>query len=184
MAYSSPSCGPLVIWQPGCRCLSICRPGIPFRDVNASVGYLFPIMDGPSPAKVSKFTDPLRVLVVDDYPDAAESLAVVLRFMHHTVVACRNAAEALDKARAFRPHIALVDLALPGMDGFALARHFRADENLDKVMLIAVTGFTGEEFRLRSLEAGFAFHLLKPVDMDCLSAILTGMNSNRESHAT
>src|SRR5205085_2837276 len=104
-----------------------------------------------------------RVLIVDDNTDAAASAAVLLRLLGHKVETAGDGASALALAAAFRPEIALLDIGLPGMTGYELARAMRAQpENRDTV-LIAVTGYGQEEDRRMSHNAGFDRHLVKPV---------------------
>jgi CheY-like chemotaxis protein len=105
-----------------------------------------------------------RVLVVDDNKDAAESLALFLELTGHQVRTAQNGAEALEVAREFRPDAIVLDIGMPGLDGCDVARRLRGDHDLDRVVLLALTGYGGEVFRRRCLEAGFDFHLGKPAD--------------------
>jgi CheY-like chemotaxis protein len=122
---------------------------------------------------ISGQPDRLRVLVVEDYADAADSLALLLRLWGHEAHVCRTGPEALEVALATLPGAALVDLLLPGMDGCQLARRFREHQALQEVVLIAVTGLGDQEHRRSSQAAGFARYLLKPVDPNELQSILT-----------
>jgi CheY-like chemotaxis protein len=104
-----------------------------------------------------------RVLLVEDNEDSAELLAVCFaRFGWH-VETFTDGASALERAASFRPDIALINLALPRMDGWEVATRMKSIPTLNSVPLIAVTGFSGEGYRLRSETAGFALHLVKPV---------------------
>jgi PAS domain S-box-containing protein len=105
-----------------------------------------------------------RVLVVDDNRDAAEMLSLLLARAGHRVEIAADASQALSAADSFRPQIAILDIGLPVMDGYALGRELRARMNGSPPILIALTGYGQEQDRLRSKEAGFASHLVKPVD--------------------
>jgi CheY-like chemotaxis protein len=105
-----------------------------------------------------------RVLVVDDNEDAAESLALFLRLTGHEVRTARDGARALRAAREFRPEAVILDLAMPGLDGWEVARWLRRDRDLCGVVLVALTGYADESHRSLCLEAGFDFHLAKPAD--------------------
>ena len=109
-----------------------------------------------------------RVLIVDDNEDAAELLSDVLTTLgRHTLVA-RDGPEALRLARSFKPTVALLDIGLPVMDGYELARRLRSELNLPDLWLVAITGYGQSEDRRRSEEAGFDVHLVKPVELDVL----------------
>jgi CheY-like chemotaxis protein len=115
---------------------------------------------------------PLRVLVVDDDRDTADSYCVLLSLWGHRPFAAYDAASALSAARQQQPHVALLDVALPAVNGLELARRLRAEPGLD-VLLVAVTGYGTAEDRARCAAAGFDHHLLKPVEPDALRGLLT-----------
>ncbi len=104
----------------------------------------------------------MRVLVVDDDHDAANTLAMLVRFAKCEVRVAYDAAAGFDEALVFQPDLLLTDLAMPGMDGNELARHIRQSKRLDKTALAAMTGYADEENRQRALAAGFAEYLVKP----------------------
>lgn len=108
-----------------------------------------------------------RILVVDDNEDAASTMADALRLLGNEVVVAHNGAAALAIAKTFRPDVAILDLGLPGMDGYELARRLRED-SASGLRLIAATGFGQERDRHRSHEAGFAAHLVKPIELSTL----------------
>ncbi len=108
----------------------------------------------------------LRVLVVDDNTDAAMMLADALAESGYQTSTAADGPAALAIAAAFRPHVALLDIGLPVMDGFELARQFRATADLRSTRLVAVTGYGQERDRLASAAAGFDAHLVKPIDLD------------------
>lgn len=116
---------------------------------------------------------PTSVMVVDDNADASESLAVLLRLSGHEVEVAANGEAALVLADTFRPQVVLLDLGLPGMDGFEVARRLRARPELASTRLIAITGYGQASDRQATASAGFERHLTKPVDVDNLLALLT-----------
>ncbi|MGQ0750957.1 MAG: hybrid sensor histidine kinase/response regulator [Betaproteobacteria bacterium] len=113
-----------------------------------------------------------RVLVVDDNADAANTLCTILELFGHTVRCVYDGTSALATAESFRPDVILLDIGLPGMDGYEVARLIRAHPGLRTTKLIAVTGYGQNADRARSLEAGFDHHLTKPVDADKLHQLL------------
>ncbi len=124
----------------------------------------------------------LRVLVVDDYPDAAETLAMLLKFWGHEARVCHSGEEALQIARTFRPGAARLDIALPAMDGLELGRCLLQQKECAGVVLVAITGYPDSEHRRRSREAGFTMHLAKPVDLDELRAFLDDVSEKDRQH--
>jgi signal transduction histidine kinase len=117
-------------------------------------------------------TVPRRILLADDNPDALESLAMVLRLRGHEVFSAANGALALETAVRHMPEVALLDIGMPLLDGYEVARRIRAQEWGKGVTLVALTGWGQESDRRRSQEAGFDTHLVKPLDLDKLSALL------------
>jgi PAS domain S-box-containing protein len=113
-----------------------------------------------------------RVLVVDDNIDAAESIARILRLFGHEVQCRYDGPSALAAVPAYRPEIIVLDIGLPGMDGYQVARELRAMKDIGRVQILAVTGYGQEDDRRRSREAGFDQHLTKPVDPELLESIV------------
>jgi PAS domain S-box-containing protein len=113
-----------------------------------------------------------RILVVDDYADAAESLTMLLQAEGHEVETADCGIRAIEQARAFRPQIVLLDIGLPDLDGYEVARRLRTLPETRDAVLIALTGYGQVEDRERSQSAGFNHHLLKPVNFEKLSALL------------
>jgi PAS domain S-box-containing protein len=113
-----------------------------------------------------------RILVVDDHTDAADSLVQLLRVEGHDVRIARSGSEAILAATSDPPEVILLDLGMPGMDGYEAARWIRTDPAARNTTIIAVTGWGQEEDRRRSREAGFNYHLVKPVDLDQLRDLL------------
>jgi signal transduction histidine kinase/DNA-binding response OmpR family regulator len=119
----------------------------------------------------------LRMLVVDDNADAADSLAICLRLTGHEIRVAYDGATALNLATEFVPEVVLLDIGLPEMDGYEIARRIRADERLGRPVLIAVTGYGQETDRARTREAGFDYHLVKPVDPEILTGLIARLLS-------
>jgi CheY-like chemotaxis protein len=113
-----------------------------------------------------------RILVIDDQVDVAESLTLVLELEGHQVKTALDGPTALELAAEFRPDVILLDLGLPGMDGYAVARQLRARPETRNVLLIAVTGYGREEDRERTRATGFDHHLVKPISLEKLRALL------------
>ncbi len=114
-----------------------------------------------------------HVLLVEDNLDAAEALGELLRMWGHTVHLAHDGASALEAARRRRPDVVLLDIGLPGMDGYTVAEQLRAVPGHDGVKLVAVTGYGQESDRQRAALAGFDHHLVKPVDVERLRELLT-----------
>ena len=114
-----------------------------------------------------------RVLVVDDNKDAAMSLAMLIRDWGHEVRCAHTGPDALSEGQAFRPELVLLDIGLPGMDGYEVARRLRRARETAEAMLVAVTGYGRDQDRSLSREAGFDEHLVKPVAPDVLQRLLS-----------
>jgi signal transduction histidine kinase len=131
------------------------------------------LADGPvHPSLLRSHTCAQRVLVVDDNRDAAATLARLLRLMGHQVETAHHGHLALEVATRFGPDVVLLDIGLPGLDGFTVCRRLRQHAVTSRARIIAVTGYTQEEDRRRSREAGFDAHLVKPVDLEALEGLL------------
>ncbi len=113
-----------------------------------------------------------RILVVDDNEDAAEGLTDYLRAVGHQVRMAFDGATALEEARRHRPEVVFLDIAMPKMDGYEIARLLRADEDLSACTLVALTGFGQESDRQLAREAGFDHHLVKPIDLEKVRKLL------------
>jgi two-component system CheB/CheR fusion protein len=113
-----------------------------------------------------------RVLVVDDNPYVAEALSMQLEMLGHEVQMVHNGQAAIKTARTFHPDIVLLDLGLPGMNGFEVAQSFRQDPEMNEVVLIAVSGYGQAEDIARSKAAGFDKHIVKPVSSEILQAAM------------
>ena len=116
--------------------------------------------------------DPRKILIVDDNVDAADTLGMLLQLEGHDARAVYFSAEAIEQASTFKPDIVLLDIGLPGMNGYEVARRFRSMPELTGVRLIALTGYGKSEDQQRTKAAGFDDHLVKPVDAETLRAAL------------
>jgi PAS domain S-box-containing protein len=120
-----------------------------------------------------------RILVADDNRDAAASLATLLQLDGHEITVANDGRHALAAAESFRPHIALLDIGMPKLNGYEVARHVRAEAWGKSVVLVAVTGWGQSEDKRRAFEAGFDHHFTKPLDLDVLGAFLNDVLSRR-----
>jgi signal transduction histidine kinase/CheY-like chemotaxis protein len=127
----------------------------------------------PGDAQPQAAAVPKRILVVDDNQDLADTMAILLARAGHDVQACYASQEALQLAAAFHPDVILLDLGLPEIDGYEVARRLRDDPRLTQARLIAVTGYGREADQQRSLEAGFDAHLVKPIDPQKMFEVLS-----------
>jgi CheY-like chemotaxis protein/two-component sensor histidine kinase len=132
-------------------------------------------LDGSCPV-----VDHRRILVVDDNVDAAASLAMLLKRLGHDVEMAHDGLQAIDTAAAFRPEVVLMDIGLPRMNGYDAGRVIRANCN-GNLLMIALTGWGQADDRSRSQAAGFDAHLVKPVDINALAAILNRRNQTAHS---
>jgi len=139
-------------------------PAVPEPVVRAS---------GPRPQLKSTAAMPRRILVVDDNRDAAETLGLLLQVQGHEVRTAHDGAAALAVlAESYLPDVVLLDISLPGMDGYEVARRLRQNAALDTVLLVALTGYGNEEVRSQAQQAGFDHYMVKPLDLDALHALL------------
>ncbi|HWD34851.1 MAG TPA: response regulator, partial [Casimicrobiaceae bacterium] len=115
---------------------------------------------------------PRRILLVDDNVDAVESLAILLRSTGHDVTTAHDATSALAMIDVYAPDLVVLDIGLPGMDGYALAREIRARAALRNVVLVALTGYGKPEDSSRAREVGFDHHLIKPASIAELNRVL------------
>jgi CheY-like chemotaxis protein len=115
-----------------------------------------------------------RVLVVDDDPDGAEMVAEMLVGLGFQSEFALNGPSAIALAKVFLPNVILLDLSLPEMDGYEVARQLRREASLAAVKLVAVTGWSGPERELQAREAGFDHYIVKPIQLSALKPILGG----------
>ena len=114
-----------------------------------------------------------RILIVDDSRDGGESLAMLLRVLGAVVALAHSGRSALECVETFKPDVVLLDIGMPGMDGYEVARRIRANPANRHISLIALTGWGQDEDRKRSVAAGFNHHLVKPADIEQLRQLLT-----------
>jgi two-component system, OmpR family, response regulator len=138
----------------------------PFRDLQTNG------------SEVRKLQPPLRILVVDDLVDAAESMAMLLRALGHEARTAYDGSAALTAAAAMQPHIILLDIALPQLDGYHVAQQLRQSAHTQSACLVALTGFGCEADIQRSHLAGFDHHLLKPVKLEQLNLVIRQVIDN------
>jgi len=132
-----------------------------------------PVADGAPPtAAVAAASPRRRILVVDDNVDAAEALGELLRDYGHEVATAHDGTRALDQARLHRPDIVLLDISMPEMDGYEVAKRIRGELGLGDALLVALTGFGEDGHRRLAREAGFDQHVTKPVDTSKLEELL------------
>jgi two-component system CheB/CheR fusion protein len=117
-------------------------------------------------------TAPCSILVVDDMMDAVDCLAMLLQLDGHRVYTATSGMEALELGERQRPDAALIDISMPVMDGYELARRIRAQPWGEAMLLVALTGWDPDSRANRLAEAGFDAHVIKPVDMDRLKEVL------------
>ena len=114
---------------------------------------------------------------MDDNRDAAMSMSMLLQVLGSDVRVAFNGPEALEAIVEFKPAVVLLDIGMPGMDGYEVARRIRQQSDFDDVTLIALTGWGQEDDRRRSQSAGFDHHLTKPADISALKALLVSLKS-------
>ena len=125
---------------------------------------------------------PLRVLVVDDNVDAARSLGMVLQMLQIEHEVCFDGPTALDAVRRCRPDAVLLDIGMPGMDGYEVARQLHEDPANQDISLVAVTGWSQLQDKERTQQAGFSHHFSKPVDIGALQALLGELRASNGRH--
>jgi PAS domain S-box-containing protein len=135
-----------------------------------------------APPAAAESARSLRVLVVDDNVDAAETLAALVEMMGHQVHVAHDGAQALQLAAAFDPDVAFLDIGLPGMDGYDLARALRhaltaREGSAPPIALVALTGWGAEQDRAASAAAGFNHHLTKPADLGAIERLLAALSA-------
>ena len=133
--------------------------------------------DAPTPTSEPAARDKLKVLVVDDNRDVASSLATFLQLIGHEVRVAHDGEKALQLAEEFHPQTMLLDLGMPGMDGYEACRRIRRAAWSTNMRLIAITGWGQDEDRRKSADAGFDVHLVKPVNPEALTQLLRDPHS-------
>ena len=145
--------------------------------VRLPLDILSPLKTSPSPAKSPTALSGCRILVVDDNKDSACSLAMLLRVNGNDIRTAHDGLEAVDVAEIFHPEVVLLDIGLPKLNGYDVARRIRKQPWGQDATLVALTGWGRNEDRRLSQEAGFNFHIVKPVDLAALEDLLSGLQS-------
>ena len=144
-----------------------------FMAADREYAYGKPVARVPSAASlVKKTTVPKRVLIVEDNLDSVHSLALLVGDMGHAVEYAINGYVALEVARRFHPEFVLLDLGLPGLDGFEVCTRIKQDRELQRARVIALTAFAQDEYRVRAMAAGCELHIVKPVPIWVLEELL------------
>jgi PAS domain S-box-containing protein len=138
---------------------------------------------GPVASDAVPETATLRILVVDDNRDAADSCSTLLDLSGHQTRTAYAGLPAIDAAESFRPHAVLLDIGLPDLNGYEVARRIRATDWGRDMSLVAVTGWGQQEDRRRALEAGFDHHLTKPVAPEAVESLLATLGGTQEARA-
>src|SRR5258706_5127563 len=120
-----------------------------------------------------------RILVADDNSDAASSLGMLLEMMGHEVCIVHDGVEAVAKASTFGPDIILLDLGMPQLNGYEACSRIRAQPSNKGTLIVALTGWTQDDKKQRSQQAGFDLHLIKPVELPALEKLLREYPANR-----
>ena len=127
---------------------------------------------------------PLRVLVVDDNVDAAQTLGMLMRATGHDVRTAHDGPTALEAALDYQPGVVILDIGLPGLNGYEVAKRIRKNPVLKNVVLVALTGYGQESDRETSLQAGFNHHLVKPARFEQLQQILATISVSASGAAS
>lgn len=161
--------GTLVVVRLPCRSMPVAA---------AAIAKTVPFTEVPDPAPAMS-----AVLLIEDNVDSREMMAMLLGMLGYQVLEAANGIDGLHLARARRPAIAVVDIGLPDMDGYEVARQLRADLGLQNMTLIALTGYGQDADRKRALAAGFDSHLVKPLDMDVLVNTIVSHQAKQRAHS-
>lgn len=121
----------------------------------------------------------MKVLIVDDNADARLTLVMAVELLGHEVCHASDGREALKCLEEFQPELGILDLGMPGLDGFGLARAIRADERHRHVRLVALSGWNSLDTRAAAMDAGFDATLAKPISMDALESLLQPTDTGR-----
>ena len=143
-----------------------------------------PLNDPPSlkPAELGgppAATAAQRVMVADDNRDSADSLAMLLELAGHEVRVARGGRVALSLAQTFRPDVAIIDIGMPDLNGYEVARQLRREPWAARISLVALTGWGRDDDRRQASDAGFDRHITKPVDPETIDRILTARTLSR-----
>jgi CheY-like chemotaxis protein len=129
-------------------------------------------LERPRPDQEKAAARPRRILVVDDAPDGADTLAALLELLDHQVATAYSGRQAIAVAAEFLPEVVFLDIGLPDMSGYDVARALRQLEGLSNVYLVALTAYSREEDRRRAFDAGFNDHMAKPIEFERIVATI------------
>ncbi|MFM0433568.1 ATP-binding protein [Paraburkholderia aspalathi] len=135
--------------------------------------------DAVAPGPTAAAPESARLLLVDDNQDALKALSILLQLEGHEVTTSDNGRDAIQLMSETHPEVALIDVGMPDMDGFEVARAVRLERAFDDIVLVALTGYASESDKSRALAAGFDFHLTKPLSLDKLQYILANRADGR-----
>jgi len=121
----------------------------------------------------------MRILICDDNADAAQTLGALLGSERHETFICHDGRSCIDKALEWKPEVALLDIGMPDMTGYAVAKAMRAEDLGSKVLIIAVTGYGSPQDIQLAMDAGFDLHLVKPADP---ARILRAVSNRKSAH--
>lgn len=138
----------------------------------------------PSPDGKRAHTAGLRVLVVDDDRDVADAIGFFVRLLGHEVTVETDSAQAVEVALAVTPHVVFLDIGMPNMDGLEVARRMKAEPRLAGTVLIAASGYTGDDVQCQARDAGFDDYWPKPFDMGQIEKVLAACANPEESRAS
>lgn len=147
-----------------------------------------PIDKNHAAAKVNKDTKKnscfanLRILIVDDHPDITDSLAMLIRHWGIRVQVANHGKSALAILGEFNPHIILLDIGMPEMDGYEVAKKIRQNRQYDSIKLVALTGWNQKKDRIKSKNYGFNEHIAKPIDMDDLHELFNRLMDSTDCY--
>jgi two-component system CheB/CheR fusion protein len=131
--------------------------------------------DGPAEPPARSANPRRRILIVDDNVDAADSLRLLLELNGHRTVTAHDGPTAIERALTFHPDVVFLDIALPGLDGYAVIERLRAEPGFERVSFVATTGHGQPDDRRRSARAGFRHHLVKPLDFDAIETLIASL---------
>jgi CheY-like chemotaxis protein len=157
--------------------------GATFRVTLPCISAVQPQAAAQPPAAATHEVYGRRVLVVDDNLDAAESTAAFLRLEGHEVKTVSDGNEALSSVHVFAPHVIVLDIGLPGLDGYAVARQLRERGDTSHTLLIAMTGYGQREDRERAIASGFDYHFVKPTDPRVIQRAIEQGRRSRDAAA-
>ena len=133
----------------------------------------------PPPVSEPQTVTPCRALVVDDNQDAADTLTMILQLLGHATRCISNPHDVVEVVDAFAPDIVFLDIGMPGLSGYDVARRLRSPASNEKLTLVALTGWGQPEDRRRTAETGFDHHLVKPAELAAIQRICAGLASHR-----